>query len=58
MGGTPAYQTLDLRAGVQLFSDVNVYMAVQNLTNRTYRVHGSGVTAAGTNVSLTTEIIF
>ena len=57
-GGTPAWATLDIRAGIEVARFLRFALALENLTDETYRVHGSGVTAAGRQVKLTTELSF
>lgn len=50
VGGTPGFLTLNVRGGVRITSALQVTLGLENLTNRTYRTHGSGIDAAGTNV--------
>jgi hemoglobin/transferrin/lactoferrin receptor protein len=49
-GGTPGYTVYGLRAGMEVIEDLNVFAGVENLTDKDYRVHGSGVNEVGTNV--------
>jgi outer membrane receptor protein involved in Fe transport len=51
-GGTPGFLTVNGRGGFKLATGLEVTLALENITNRTYRTHGSGVDAAGTNVVL------
>ena len=51
-GGTPGYAVFSLRSGVTLSPRVKVSLALENLLNRDYRVHGSGQNEAGTNFIL------
>jgi len=51
-GGTPAYGVVDLRAGARVSDSLRATLAVENLANSRYRVHGSGVDGAGFNVVL------
>ena len=48
-GGTPGYTIYSVRGGVDMTEDLSVTLAVENLTDKNYRVHGSGVNEAGTN---------
>jgi hemoglobin/transferrin/lactoferrin receptor protein len=54
-GGTPSWVTLNLYAGLNLGEHFSLGMALENLTDETYRVHGSGVTAPGFSAMITTE---
>jgi hemoglobin/transferrin/lactoferrin receptor protein len=47
---TPAFVRLDLGAGLTLARRVRLDLAMSNVLDRNYRVHGSGVDAPGVNV--------
>ncbi len=49
-GGTPGYGVLDLRAGARVSRNLRATLAVENLFDDRYRVHGSGVDGAGFGV--------
>ena len=51
-GGTPGYTVFDLRAGWRAFDALDVWCALENLTNRDYRIHGSGVNEPGINLKV------
>jgi hemoglobin/transferrin/lactoferrin receptor protein len=51
-GGTPGYTVLDIRAGWKVNESLDVWSAVENVTDRDYRIHGSGVNEPGTNFKL------
>ena len=51
-GGTPGYTVYTLRAGLEPRANLLVSLALENLTNKDYRLHGSGVNEPGTNVVL------
>lgn len=57
-GGTPGFLTLHARGGLKLSGAIELTLGVQNLTNRTYRTHGSGIDMPGTNVVFGLEWIF
>lgn len=73
-GGTPGYEVYHFRAGARfaLFRaaaplregapekdyDAEVALAIENLLDRDYRVHGSGVNGPGTNAVLTLGLRF
>ena len=48
-GGTPGYTTLDLRATYRVSPDLRLFFEGENLTNRDYRIHGSGSNEPGLN---------
>ncbi len=48
-GGTPGYTVLGVKAGWKVCDSLDVWTAVENVTNRDYRIHGSGVNEPGTN---------
>ena len=54
-GGTPAWQTLNLRTVFQPFPSIKLHAAVENLLDRNYREHGSGINAPGRNFILSLE---
>jgi hemoglobin/transferrin/lactoferrin receptor protein len=49
-GGTPAWTVLILRSKWSITDRSNLSLAVENLTDADYRVHGSGVNEPGRNV--------
>jgi hemoglobin/transferrin/lactoferrin receptor protein len=51
-GGTPGYFVLHANAGWQISRHATFDVAVDNLTNEDYRVHGSGSNMPGTNLIL------
>ena len=51
-GGTPAYTVFSLRGGIDVSPRLRVSGAIENITNRDYRIHGSGSNEPGTNVVL------
>lgn len=53
--GTPGYTLLHLRGGAALTDSLNLTLGIENMGNRDYRVHGSGVNGGGTNGILTLE---
>ena len=57
-GGTPAYELLTLRAGWDVSHSLRLAAAVENLFDEAYRVHGSGITAAGRNFVLSAQVSF
>ena len=49
-GGTPGYVVLDLRGGMELREDLDLTVAVENVFDEDYRVHGSGLNRPGRNL--------
>ena len=57
-GGTPGYAVIDLSASYPVTDFALVTLALENLTDRAYRVHGSGQNEPGRNLSLTLVLRF
>jgi outer membrane receptor protein involved in Fe transport len=55
--GTPPFAVVTLRGAARLSKCLRLTMAVENLTNETYRVHGSGVDGAGLSAILGMELV-
>ncbi|RKU19331.1 hypothetical protein C6503_07695 [Candidatus Poribacteria bacterium] len=53
--GTPGWFTLNVRGGVKLFDATRLTLSLDNLLNKRYRQHGSGITSPGFNVSLSLD---
>jgi hemoglobin/transferrin/lactoferrin receptor protein len=56
-GGTPAWVITNIHGGFN-FSHLNIYIGVQNIFNRDYRTHGSGVNGVGRSVSASVDWLF
>lgn len=56
--GTPGWWTVNIRGGVKLYEYTRLTLALENLFDRRYRPHGSGVNAPGFNVSLSWDTRF
>lgn len=48
--GLPAWHTLNLRANYRVNKNIDFQMAIENITDKNYRVFGSGISASGRNV--------
>ncbi len=57
-GGTPGYTVVDLTGRFRIARRLAVACRVENATDRTYRVHGSGVNEPGRNVVISTDLSF
>ncbi len=53
--GTPAWWTLSLQGGGKLFGYSSLTITLENLLDRRYRVHGSGVNSPGFNLSISLD---
>ena len=57
-GGTPGYAVLTLRGGVTVREDLALTLALENVADEDYRIHGSGVNEPGRNLVLQAEWTF
>ncbi len=57
-GGTPGYVTADLRGGWRVNETLDLWAAIENLTNEDYRTHGSGVNEPGINFKFGFKVRF
>jgi outer membrane receptor protein involved in Fe transport len=55
---TPGYGTLNLRGGYRLGDHSEIIFILENILDRNYRTHGSGVDAPGVNLSVHYRIRF
>jgi iron complex outermembrane receptor protein/hemoglobin/transferrin/lactoferrin receptor protein len=55
-GGTPGFAIFDVRAGYRLRRSIILNVVLENLMNRPYRTHGSGVNGAARSISVGLEI--
>jgi hemoglobin/transferrin/lactoferrin receptor protein len=53
VGGTPGYTVVNARTGGKLTSRISLTIALENIFDEDYRVHGSGVNEPGRNLVLT-----
>ncbi len=58
INGTPGYAILTLRGGIPVNDNLRLTAAIENVTNKDYRIHGSGQNEPGTNVILGIDIGF
>ena len=56
--GTPGWLTLNARAGTTLFGSSRITLAVENVFDRRYRWHASGVDAPGRNIVVSVDHAF
>lgn len=55
--GTAGYAVLTLRGAARLSRPLRLTLSLENLTNETYRVHGSGVDGAGISAIVGMELV-
>lgn len=53
--GTPGWWTLNVRGGMKLYDYTRLIIAVENILDKRYRPHGSGVNAPGFNISMSVD---
>jgi len=51
-GGTPAYAVFGISGGCRIVKGLDATLVLENLGNKKYKTHGSGVYGPGTNVML------
>lgn len=57
-GGTPGFGLLTIRGGYRFCENALLTIAIENLTNKDYRWHGSGQNEPGTNAILGLDVHF
>ncbi|MFW6162470.1 MAG: TonB-dependent receptor plug domain-containing protein [Planctomycetota bacterium] len=57
-GGTPGYGVWDIRVGARVTADLHVSAACENVLDKDYRIHGSGVNEPGRNFILAADWTF
>ena len=57
-GGTPGYAVLTLRGGATVLEGLDLTLALENVADEDYRIHGSGVNEPGRNLVLQAEWTF
>lgn len=51
-GGTPGYGVINIKAGYHISDNLTANLTLENITDKDYRIHGSGQNEAGQNVIL------
>jgi hemoglobin/transferrin/lactoferrin receptor protein len=57
-GGTPGYAVCNLRTGSKVTKSLDLTVALENVLDEDYRIHGSGVNEPGRNLVLTAAYRF
>jgi hemoglobin/transferrin/lactoferrin receptor protein len=55
-GGTPGWWTWNIRVGVSMWNHLRWQLALDNILNKKYKYHGSGIYNPGATVVLTLEV--
>jgi len=58
VGGTPGYYVVSLYGGYNINESWSVNLALENLTDQSYRLHGSGVNETGINTIATIKYVW
>jgi len=56
VGGTAGYHTLNLRSGMRVGHNGKLTLGLENILDRHYRIHGSGIDAPGITLTLGYEL--
>lgn len=56
--GTPGYGIVSVRSGWEFREDISLYCSLENILDKDYRVHGSGVNEPGRNLVVSIEYRF
>lgn len=56
--GTPGYTVYEIRTGWNCTDDLALSLAVENITDEDYRIHGSGLNEPGRNIVFSANWIF
>jgi len=57
-GGTPGYEVFHLRGGWRTSRNSSLTLALENLSNADYRIHGSGLNEPGRNLIVGLDLHF
>ncbi|MFH1436847.1 MAG: TonB-dependent receptor [Pseudomonadota bacterium] len=57
-GGTPGWWTWNVRGGIVVVDRFRLGLVVENLLNKAYKYHASGIYSPGTNAVITAELTF
>ena len=57
-GGTPGWEVFSLRGGWRINNQARLSVALENIFDEDYRVHGSGQNAPGRSLNVSVEITF
>ena len=57
-GGTPGFTIFGLSGGVEINENARWSLSLENLGDKNYRVHGSGINGPGFNIVSTVELNF
>jgi hemoglobin/transferrin/lactoferrin receptor protein len=57
-GGTPGYIIFTVRGGIEISRSARILIALENITNKDYRILGSGQNESGRNLIVGLDLAF
>ena len=57
-GGTPGYAIFTIRGVIEILRSARILVALENITNRDYRILGSGMNEPGRNLVVSLDLQF
>jgi hemoglobin/transferrin/lactoferrin receptor protein len=57
-GGTPGWWTLNFRTGLLVRKSLKITLALENILDKKYKYHGSGIWSPGRDFIIATEVLF
>ena len=57
-GGTPGYTVFNIEVGFALDESKRLFASVENIADKNYRIHGSGLQEPGVNVIVGADFTF
>jgi hemoglobin/transferrin/lactoferrin receptor protein len=57
-GGTPGYTVFTVRGGIEISRSARIIVALENITNKDYRILGSGLNEPGRNLVVGLDLAF
>jgi hemoglobin/transferrin/lactoferrin receptor protein len=58
LGGTPGWWTLNFRTGLLIRKSLKITLALENILDKKYKYHGSGIWSPGRDFIVATEVLF
>jgi len=58
LGGTPGWWTLNFRTGLLVRKSLKITLALENILDKKYKYHGSGIWSPGRDFIVATEVLF
>ena len=57
-GGTPGYAIFSVRGGIKILPSSRILVALENITDKDYRILGSGMNEPGRNLVVSLDLEF